>query len=1100
MKLLLPLAVIVCIAPAWAQNPVTVRVLDEGGKPITGAVVEVRVYTRESPELAAVSTDETGKATFSLPNNDEGKPAPAAFTAGAKDYSFASEISAEGKAVEIRLARGQSWRGKVVDEQGAPLENARIVIRGAMKFMDFGNSLFIESDAIKALYSASSQSDGTFEIAGLPANKQLFYRVSLPGFAPLSSQSGRVENPETFKLVRSGALRGRALDIVGEPLAGIQVFATSRTASSMEVSDQVPTDANGAFAIDGLPSGIYELHGDLTDAMPFLLSNLQGVRVVAGATATAGEWRAIKGAEIRGLVRDAVTKKPVAGAHFAAQTKADEKSGDDSAWATSDATGHFVLRVLPGNYRVRVGGAAPGYLRASTIQSAQPTDATPAQISFELQSAPVVRGITRDESGAPVKAQLLISPMGQPLDTDAQGRWQYEPQDANDITFGGGEDDDGYFEILSPKRVDFPAKSPIVVTVRHKPWQSLAGRVVTPDGAPVEGAKVTANFGVLLSDNISRGGQSIALSDADGRYVLTRLRDSRRPNMMGTEVEVTAKKDGFQFKSGGAVTRAGKEPRISDFVFAPLSAEISGTTQAGARVVVAGRETRADDAGRFRFEALPDGKNTVYAAKDDLFGSAPSTQQPLEIALSRPAPQSRNEALARELWANNVAGKADENVLGLDDWQKSEGFEAQLRTAQKSGEEWQIASALSQWKPSDGAPTLALAREILAEMKPSEARTDAYLQLAINSEDADFTERALELAKAQFDTKTAETRTRERQLYLASVLIERRDGADAGAFALRTALAYTLQTHPEQSRVEGAMQTAIGRNEALMNAASRVAAGSPALLRELLGTIETGSGFAVRALAEAIPVLAQAHGLEAATPFLEELAAIPAPTLDMKLRYQSFEPDWAFGQAVHDMMPFVGPTDAAAALEWARKVEGDEQRARALASAAHYQSLEVAAPLLREAVEKIGTEDAPRVAAYAYGRDQTLGLELFEVARRKADDEMKSDMNYRNSWIPFAFYTARANPAQARLILEREWAKGRQAKADDDALASIAIAMAPANARRAAEMASELTGYWGLNAQVKAARYLVANEKTRTGFYLDRIGSREAWDEGTLQW
>ncbi len=800
-------------------------------------------------------------------------------------------------------------------------------------------------------------------------------------------------------------------------------------------------------------------------------------------------------------MRDAVTKKPIANASFAAQDKKDVADNNDSAWATSEQDGRFVLRVLPGQYKVRSSGGGADYLRSEATQMIDAKTGAPATVSFELTSAPIVRGITRDESGKPVAATIVVSGGSQNITSDAQGQWEYTPNDTDDITFGGGEDDEGYFEIVSPKRVDWPAKGPIVVTVRRHAWQKLAGRVITPEGAPVEGAKITAEFVVETSDDSGFGASVSASSDKDGRYVLEKLRDSRRPDMMGTEVEVSANKNGFQFKGGGKVTREGKEPRISDFVFAPLSAQISGTTQAGARVVVAGRETRADDAGRFLFEALPDGKNTVYAAKDDLFGSALSTQQPLEIALARPLAQGRDEALARELWAKTVEGKADEYTLDLDAWQKSGDYESRLRTAQKSGEEWQIARALGQWKPSDGAPNLALAREILAEMKPSQTRTGAYLQLAISSKDADFTDSALEIARAQFDANAKDNDTRERQLYLVSVLIERRDGADAGAFALRTAMAYTLKTHPENSRVEAARQTAVGRNEALMSAASIVASGSPALLRELLGNIEDGSGFAVRALAEAIPVVAQAHGLEDAAPFLEELQKMPAPTLDLKLRYQSFDTDWASGQAVHDMMPFVGPTDAAAALEWARKIGGDEQRARALASAAHYQSLEIAAPLLREAVEKIGTEDAPRVAAYAYGRDEKLGLELFEIARRQADDEMKSDMSYRNSWIPFAFYYARANPAQARLILEREWAKGRAVKADDDALASIVIAMAPANARRAAEMASELNGgYWSLGAQVKTARYLVADEKTRQGFTLARIGAREAWDEGTLQW
>ena len=1055
------------------------------------------------------------KSFSSLPNDKDGKPTGGAFMAGARGYVFGGAIGTSGPLsvpLEIRLARGQTWRGKVLDEKNQPLAGAQISVNGAMKTRDFDSAIFIENEALKAIYSTNSQDNGTFEIPDLPGDKNLFYRVTLPGFAPVTSQNGRVDDPQTFKLVRSGALRGRALDKTGKPLTNIKIYAISKTVSSTEISDLAPTDADGDFFIDGLPPGVYQLGIGAPANAPFLMPPSQSVRVEVGQTATAGEWRAIEGAEIRGFVTDAVTKKPIAGASFAAQNKADEKNNDDSAWATSDETGHFVLRVLAGDYRVRVGGAAPGYLRAATTQSAQPRDGAPAQIRFELKSAPIVRGITRDESGKPIAAKLLVGGFGgfgPNVTSDAQGEWQYTPQDTNDIGIGGGEDDEGYFEIVSPKRVDWPVKGPIVVTVRRHAWQKLAGRVVTPDGTPIEGAKIEAEFTVQTSDSGGYGARVSASSDKDGRYVLEKLRDSRRPNVRGTEVEVSAKKEGYQFQSGGKVTRAGNEPRVSNLIFVPLSSRISGTTQAGADVVAAGRQTRADDAGRFAFEALPSSENMIYAAKDDLFGSAPSSRNPLEIPLSKLEPQGRDENLAREVWAQNVAGKVDESVLDLDDWRNQDDFLRGLRRAQRSGNEWQIANALGQLKPTDSPESSEIAREILSEMAPSEARTGAYLSVALGADDAALTQSALDLARAQFEMATTDIYSRERQLYQAAVLTERQDGTQAGALALRAALAFTLKNRPAKSRIEGAHEVATGRNEALSRVVDIVALGSPALLRELLGNIESGSGAEVRARAEAIPIVARAHGFDAAKPLLEELRNLSVAAPDAKERPMIYDVDYALGYAVQNLIPIIGPTDAATSLELARQVKGDEQSARALASAARYQSLDVAASLLREAVSKISSEDAPRVAAYAYERDQKLGLELFEIARQKAETAAKSPLNPRNMWIPYAFYLARANPAQARLILEREWAKSREAKADDDDddddddLAVIAIAMAPIDGQRAAEMARELAAAgngWGVDAQVKIARYLVADEPTRRGFVLNRIGSREGWDAGELQW
>ncbi len=285
IKPYLPLAFVFCCAPAWAQNLVSVRVLDEAGKPIAGAIVAARVYTRDETELAPVSTDGTGEATFSLPNNDEGKTAPAAFTAGAKGYSFASETGIEGKPVEIRLERGKPWRGKVVDEQGQPLAGARIFSRGAMKGRDYENMIFLdEKGPVSALYSAQSKADGSFEIADLPADKDLLYGVTRPMFARVVGQSASVDIVELIKMKAGGLLTGRALDVAGQPLANFEVYASIVRSGG---GGGAKTDAQGNFTIDGLAPGSYELSARQPAAAGFVMPRLASVRVEAGQTATA---------------------------------------------------------------------------------------------------------------------------------------------------------------------------------------------------------------------------------------------------------------------------------------------------------------------------------------------------------------------------------------------------------------------------------------------------------------------------------------------------------------------------------------------------------------------------------------------------------------------------------------------------------------------------------------------------------------------------------------------------------------------------------------------------------------------------------------------
>lgn len=1096
MKPFLPLAFVVLCAPVWAQNRLSVRVVDAQAKPIPGAVVQVRVWLRsgDEAEVAPKTTDASGVALFSLPKAPDGKTVYGSATVGAKGFAFGSAFIVDTKP-EVPLERGVAWRGKVVDENGKPLANATVALSGAMSGRDFVHAIRLEGKAIPALYSAKSGADGSFVIENVPPEKELSFRAKRAGYAFVRGRGGRAGSEGLIEMTPGGSLRGRAVDALGKPLVKVPIYAGS---SGIGGGESI-TDATGAFTVDGLAPGTYRLFADVPNTAPFIMPRLEKVRVEAGKVAVAGAWRGIKGFEIRGLVRDATTKKPIAGASFAAANGADAARNDDSAWSSSDASGHFTLRVAkPGKYTVRSSGAPLGWMRSNARQSVEAGAGLTPEPVFTLQTSPVVRGVTVDERGKPIAARLTIGGHSfGGISTGADGKWEHRPQSTEDLTFGGGEDESGYFEVVSPRKVDFPATTPIFIIMRRHPWQTLVGRALTPEGTPVVGAEIEAQFSVLTGDSMGYGARVNATSDKEGRFKLERLRDSRRPNVGNTEVRVSGKKAGFQFKSGGQVSRVGDEPRVSNLLFVPLAGKVEGTTSPGALVVVAGRETRADTKGRFAFDALPAGQNTVFAALDGLGGSAETTGAPLEIKLQKSLAQGQDEPLARQIWAElkTEPNAREEGELG--DKLAPPAFDKAIQSAQVAGDE-EIAEAAATWKKGDSIEAL---RAGLEHIKGADRRADSFLVAALATNDAELRKRALEVAETVFKGATTNILWREPQLYRAAVLRELQNGEDDGRLALGRALAYTLANHPEKSRVEAAMQTVVGRGEAFCEAASIVASGSNSMLREVLDSMDDGSGFAVRALGEAIPVVARAHGLDAAMPLLDDLKKMPAPTSDLEPHYLMIDPDYAFGQAVHELIPLIGPKNPAKALSLAKQVEGDEQCGRALASAARFQTPAVAAPLYREAVAKIGTEDAPRVAAMVWQTDPKLGAQLFAIAQRKAEEEMKSELHGRNSWIPFAFYFARADPAMSRLILEREWARGLEAKGDADDLASMAVAMAPVDAKRADEMARSLSSSgWGNDARRKIARFLVSDDATRRGFTLSRIGSREAWDAGEVQW
>ncbi|RYX82152.1 hypothetical protein EON83_20760 [bacterium] len=1101
MKQILPFILVLSCAPVWAQTPLAVKVVDASGAPVAGAVVHVRVWSPKALAPVPIKvTDAAGAVRFSLPAVPGEKLSIGTVTVGAKGFAFNATVARDGKA-EVKLERGASWRGKVLDGAGNPLAGATVWLRGAMRDRDFGTMLHLPDaeettsppNPLLALYTTTTKADGSFEIANAPADRELLFGVKSAGYSLAIGQKAQAGDEQEVRLARAGSVHGRALGPDGKPLANLKIYAS--TLNGMGNGNSATTKADGSFTIANLSAGAYRLVASPPENAPYILARRAEVRVDASKTSEIGLWRAQKGVVIRGMARDAVSKKPVAGASFDAEGRAGSAQNTSTAWTTSDANGRFALRVLPGSYQVRSSGAPRGYLAQSTPKNVE-VGAQGGEVNFLLKAAPLIRGIALDERGQPIKARITIG-WGAIITSDDKGKWEYSPQRPETLGFAGSTDDSGYFEVVSPRQVEWPVSGPVTVTVRHKPWDSVSGRVVNSEGSPVEGVRVE---GEIL---VRRGGDSwttdnvSATTDKDGRYTLTRLR--------GTfELKVAGKKNGFEFQSGGKVSRKDDAVSVSDLVFVPLGGAIEGTTQAGAQLVVAGRETRADASGHFKFAALPSGQNTVFAAKDNAFGSAPGAAK-LDIKLQPLLPQGQDKAFAEQLWAQLKQPTGQRALKTLQEWQTPPNFEADMKAALAAGDINTIENIAERWKKGDSLESL---RAGIDALKPPERHADALLKAALATKDRKMMEQALEESEATFKGQTTSLYWREPQLYMSAVLRERLNGAEDGQLAINRALAYTQQNHPEKSRVEAAVQTQVGRNQALSDYAKIAAQGSPALLRSVLDFIDDGSAYTIKALAEAIPVVVKTHGLAAATPLLVELKTTPVPTGDLEQNYVVFNPAWAYGQAVQEIIPLIGAQNPAKALELAKQVavsdQGPEQRARALASAAQYQTPAIAAPIYREAVKLIDAHSAPRIAALVWERDPKLGAELFAVARQKAEDEANGDMHWRNAWAPFAFYYARVNPAQSRLILEREWSKSLRERADADQLTALVAAMAAVDAHRALEMAQSMPkngdNDWGPDLRIRIARYVFADDALRRQLALNISGYQEAWNSGPVKW
>ena len=1110
MKYLALFFVLLCV-PAWAQNTITVRVTD-GQKPLAGASVALRIWGEKKWREETLRTDDAGATTFELAKPLDPKKPVGSVTVHAKGFALQS-LGIKSQTLDFALQPGTVWRGKVVDEAGAPIAGALVNIRAFfLKKGEASDDLSPAGEAVQAAYSTRSGADGTFEIADIPPDCTLSYGISAHYFAATEGLEVRSDVPVKAVMALGGALTGQVVGLDGKPLAKLYIGVVN-SGNPIEGAGEATSDSDGRFVIDSLAPGTYDVSANASSGHDYLFPTVKNVKVQVGQTSDAPIIRAVEGQLVRGIVRDKNTKKPLEGAQIAGVFGPDTSGPALDSSAVTEADGRFTLRVLPGKNTFYFFQAPQSYISNGVTQTLDVNEKTP-ELVFDLQPAPTLTGTIVNEKNQPIPAQLRL--WGGPEDvinSDAQGKWNYQPSALQPIQIGGGDGENGYFEVTSDWKLPVPSTGPITVKVRTLPWHTLRGRVVAPDETPRANIEVTASFFFSIGDEGALGETTrTATTDDKGNYQFDKIRGDENGEMLNS-LKVTVKAEALSFAGGGEIAPDGKNWRASDIVLAQRDRQIEGTTSPGARVVAGAQETKADANGKFKFVDLPRGEIAVYAALNGNFGSAVTADnEPIQIELSPVKAQGTDVELGRDAW-REVYRESEGKDFYARDWTLArlnavdgETFEALQQSAKEPptpDHDWSLATQLAKWAPKlEAENRVAQVESVAKGIKDPEIRAMAWLDAALAvAADAELNQRALREAETAFERTPVEPDWREGNLYRLAVVTERAEGAKAGAAALDKAIALTLKSHGAKT-VQTAGYVQSGRDGYLAMYAETVAQGSAELLRRLINNIQPEAGDRVAALGKAVPVVARARGVEAALPLLEELRAMPKPEwAPGEFHLSQNEPQYAFDVAARRIAPLLAATSPARGLELARRISDNGGRARALASVAPFQAPDVAAGLWREAVTLGDIGDAPRFAARAFDGDAKLGRELFELARaRGANSQSYSRSGF---WAPYAFYLARADAAAARLELEREWS-ARLAGNEGQSLSPVAMAMSAAAGARALEMARAIPAgkdnFWSLEARRKIGQYLVASAQQRRDWPFDRWGATDTWGPGQDEW
>ncbi|XXX76569.1 carboxypeptidase regulatory-like domain-containing protein [Sorangium sp. So ce134] len=245
-------------------EPVRGVVLDPEGRPSAGAVVRCR----DEPGMTA-SADTEGR--FELPPEADGCTA----TAAQPPFGDAEPTRlAAGRDNVLHLLAAGAIAGDVVDQSGRPVEAYLLAIES---FVPAGASA---RGSVDGRARKVTDPGGAFRWNELAPGRYVL-TVSAAGRPPTRSSAVDVEAGRTTEGVRivlpqGATLRGRVVDAASRaPVVEAQVELDSVTSSGANAISLVLTDANGDYALEGVPaSGPFSVRVRHEDYMSKIVSGL----------------------------------------------------------------------------------------------------------------------------------------------------------------------------------------------------------------------------------------------------------------------------------------------------------------------------------------------------------------------------------------------------------------------------------------------------------------------------------------------------------------------------------------------------------------------------------------------------------------------------------------------------------------------------------------------------------------------------------------------------------------------------------------------------------------------------------------------------------
>ncbi len=387
----------------------------------------------------------------------------------------------------LHLVRTATVAGRVVDDRGAPLAGARVVVASPQTG--------IGVTATQAI----TVGDGRFEVRDAPSGR-VVVTVSAPGFAVLVTDL-EAARPLALRLARGRTVEGRVRDVGGRPAghAWVAVDGVSARAAS-----------DGAFRIDGVATGELFIRAAAGDAVGS-----------AFATADHGELAITvrAAASLTGTVRDESTRRPLAGVAVEVQrrhrsggmvvTELDQELAPPLAF--TDEQGRFRLPLLRSGKATVVLSHRGHAVRAIDVEL---RSGKARRVNAALSPLARLRGRVHDATGGPVAFARISTATDAWTTTTADG--------AFDLPYASTESDVAITARVDDGRIGSgrcASTMPCVITV------AMGGRLTGQVRMDDRGSLANAHIEVERFDETALPVRAATTSDEHGRFAFAGLED-----------------------------------------------------------------------------------------------------------------------------------------------------------------------------------------------------------------------------------------------------------------------------------------------------------------------------------------------------------------------------------------------------------------------------------------------------------------------------------------------------------------------------------------------------------------------------------------------